>query len=147
MGKPISLELHHKNGINNDNRLENLQLLCPNCHSYTDNYRGKNIGTNPPETVEPKVFISKAKTKICPNCNSEFTGSNIYCSDTCYTSVRRNNIPNKEELMHKLEELKSFVQVVILFVLAQRLKCPPLHLPFLPFFLKLFHAKPKDLIF
>lgn len=41
--KPIKLELHHINGIHNDNRLENLQLLCPNCHSYTDNYRGKNI--------------------------------------------------------------------------------------------------------
>lgn len=39
----IPLELHHKNGNNTDNRLENLQLLCPNCHTLTDNYRGKNI--------------------------------------------------------------------------------------------------------
>lgn len=44
LGKPIPLELHHINGINTDNRLENLQLLCPNCHALTDNYRGKNVG-------------------------------------------------------------------------------------------------------
>ena len=42
MSMPIKLELHHINGVNTDNRLENLQLLCPNCHAYTDNYRGKN---------------------------------------------------------------------------------------------------------
>ena len=41
--KPIPLELHHINGIHSDNRLENLQLLCPNCHALTDSYRGKNI--------------------------------------------------------------------------------------------------------
>lgn len=38
----IPLELEHINGINTDNRLENLTLLCPNCHSFTDTYRGKN---------------------------------------------------------------------------------------------------------
>ena len=41
--KSIPLELHHINGIHSDNRLENLQLLCPNCHALTDSYRGKNI--------------------------------------------------------------------------------------------------------
>ena len=40
----IPLELHHINGIHSDNRLENLQVLCPNCHALTDNYRGKNKG-------------------------------------------------------------------------------------------------------
>lgn len=40
-GEPIPLELHHINGDNTDNRLENLQLLCPNCHALTDNYRGR----------------------------------------------------------------------------------------------------------
>ena len=41
-GKPIPLEIHHINGVNTDNRIDNLQLLCPNCHALTNNYRGKN---------------------------------------------------------------------------------------------------------
>lgn len=41
MGKPIALELHHVNGIKDDLRIENLQILCPNCHAFTDNYRGR----------------------------------------------------------------------------------------------------------
>jgi Zn finger protein HypA/HybF involved in hydrogenase expression len=44
LGKPIALELHHVNGIKDDLRIENLQILCPNCHAFTDNYRGKNQG-------------------------------------------------------------------------------------------------------
>lgn len=39
MGKPIPLELHHKDGDQHNNLLFNLSLLCPNCHTFTINYR------------------------------------------------------------------------------------------------------------
>jgi len=42
MGKPISIELEHVNGVHTDNRIENLMILCPNCHAQTPTYRGKN---------------------------------------------------------------------------------------------------------
>jgi len=43
-GKSMTLELHHLNGNNHDNSLDNLVFLCPNCHSQTSNSRGKNYG-------------------------------------------------------------------------------------------------------
>lgn len=42
LGKPLSMALHHVNGDGLDNRLENLQILCPNCHAQTDTYGGRN---------------------------------------------------------------------------------------------------------
>ena len=41
-GKSISLELDHVDGVRTNHKLENLRLLCPNCHSQTDTYRSKN---------------------------------------------------------------------------------------------------------
>ncbi|HEX6584634.1 MAG TPA: helix-turn-helix domain-containing protein [Thermoleophilaceae bacterium] len=41
LGNRLSMALHHVNGDGRDNRLGNLELLCPNCHSQTENFSGR----------------------------------------------------------------------------------------------------------
>lgn len=48
MGKPLTIELDHINGVHNDHRLENLRMLCPNCHSQTRTFRGRNVRRQQP---------------------------------------------------------------------------------------------------
>jgi hypothetical protein len=60
MGKPVSMQLHHKNGDGSDNRLPNLELLCGTCHSQTDTYGAKNANRHlrlvePPEDDQEDV--------------------------------------------------------------------------------------------
>jgi hypothetical protein len=43
-GKPLKLVLDHINGVNGDNRVENLQFLCPNCNSQQNTHGGSNKG-------------------------------------------------------------------------------------------------------
>ena len=43
-GKPLSIQIDHVNGVRDDHRLENLRMLCPNCHSQTDTYGARNRG-------------------------------------------------------------------------------------------------------
>lgn len=50
-GKPLTLQLDHINGVHNDNRVENLRFVCPNCHSQTHTYAGKSSKTIKPMKV------------------------------------------------------------------------------------------------
>ena len=59
-GGHISLELHHEDGDNSNNEINNLIYLCPNCHAMTDNYRGKNKENDSqtkPEIISEQEFI------------------------------------------------------------------------------------------
>lgn len=54
-GQQIPLELHHKNGNSRDNRIENLEYLCLNCHAITSNFRGKNINTGKTKITDEEL--------------------------------------------------------------------------------------------
>lgn len=57
-GHELVLEVDHINGINDDNRRANLEAICPNCHSVTDTWRGRNKPrTNGEKKVEDKELI------------------------------------------------------------------------------------------
>ena len=56
MHKPIPLEVHHIDGDELNSELDNLLLICPNCHALTDNYRGRNINKGT-EKVSDEEFV------------------------------------------------------------------------------------------
>lgn len=89
-GKPLVLILDHINGIYNDNRIENLRLLCPNCNSQTDTFAGRNC--------------KKAQKYYCPDCGKE----KLKTSKRCYKCAVRENYnskrPTKEELQREMLE-------------------------------------------
>ena len=58
LNQPIKLEVHHIDGDNTNNVLENLQLLCPNCHSYTDSW----CKTKPKIQVTDEQLIEALKS-------------------------------------------------------------------------------------
>ena len=66
-GKTLSLELDHINGINNDNRIENLRFLCPNCHSQTTTYGSRNqqINKSRYEITEKLRQLVESKYEEC----------------------------------------------------------------------------------
>jgi len=94
--KKISLQLDHINGERKDNRIENLRLLCPNCHSQTKTYAGKK---------------NKNQLKYnCRVCGCEITklSKKSICSKCFHISTRKvKNRPNKEELSKIVWEIPS----------------------------------------
>ena len=76
-GKKISLQLEHKNGVPNDNRLENLTFLCPNCHSQTETFASRTkVIKN--KNIEKRINIAKQHAiKKGGKCLSEeYDGAN-----------------------------------------------------------------------
>ena len=127
-GMPLSLHLHHKNGNHEDNGLDNLQVLCPNCHSQTDNYTGKNIKMKPIKSVKPPKEGTKIKKRsLIPIGSCELCGKDIYAFDEIICSKckslakekskRRNNEKYNIETVVKMveEEKKTYKEIADYF--------------------------------
>lgn len=119
-GLKIPLELDHINGVNDDNRIENLRLLCPNCHAQTDTYRGKNLKRNndskkliktKKENKAPRPKKEKIIKNECKVCKNK-TSNKSFCSDKCMYVFNSKNVPTKEELEMKIKIIGiNFVQL------------------------------------
>lgn len=92
-GKPLTLRLDHINGIHNDNRLENLRWVCPNCDSQLDTYCGRN-------QKDKKIHY------YCIDCGVEITGKALRCVK-CDHKLQRKvaDRPSKEELKEMIRTI------------------------------------------
>lgn len=101
-GHPLILQLHHINGDHNDNRLENLQILCPNCHSLTENFKGSKL---------------KKEQNYCLDCGEPIGKNSTYCrhcgpkhTNQPKAKVPKENRPSKKELL-ELIKTKPFTEI------------------------------------
>lgn len=99
-GKELTLILDHKNGINNDDRLENLHWVCPNCNQQLDTTNGKNINHG------------NHKINTCIDCGKVISAKAIRCLQCEYkhrTSQKVEGISREE--LKKLIRTTPFTQI------------------------------------
>ena len=127
MGKPIPLELHHKNGNHYDNNLENLEILCSNCHMQAHNYsnpqkkselnaelatellnKEEKLNSPKPQKIAEQGHKKKPhKERYCINCGKILTSEQKkYCSQECaheFVSKR----PSYIDFIEKIKEMNG----------------------------------------
>lgn len=94
VGNDIPLELHHIDGNPRNNCLENIQILCPNCHTLTENYKGKKRG-------------KKIEVRFCTNCGTKISrwSKSGLCNKCAAKKNRKVEHPSKEELEDLLKKM------------------------------------------
>ena len=80
-GRKMSLILDHINGVGNDNRIENLRIVCANCAATLETHCGRNL----------------PRERCCPGCGASFAPRNLrhrYCTLRCFNSTKTHG-PNR----------------------------------------------------
>lgn len=104
-GKSLVMQLHHIDGNNKNNSLDNLQMLCPNCHSQTENYCGS---------------ANEKKHNYCKDCGKEISENATYCTKCLGKHHRKVDRPKEEELINLFKEHKSFVKIGKIFGVSDK---------------------------
>ncbi len=126
LGEPIPLELDHIDGDKFNNIFENLRLLCPNCHSQTPSYRGKNKNKQSKYDYSQKEYLTyvgkkylhpkQQKKKIhinktCSDCDKIISESAIRCKKHAGLGIRAKiTWPDPNDIVKELQT-KSYLEL------------------------------------
>jgi len=109
-GEKLVLHLDHINGDGTDDRLENLRFLCPNCHSQTKTYTGRN------------KILGRHVPKYCIDCNKQVSHNQydrcFLCSQKWRGLTQRKFDPSKEEL-ENLVKSNSIIDIGLMFNVSE----------------------------
>ncbi len=123
LGELIPIELHHIDGDRSNNLIENLQILCNNCHTLTENYKSKNkdiiknnshycgcgniksINSKKCKECYIKYLNLKKENKNCLNCDKKIKINSSLCTKCFNLNQRKIERPPYEELISLIDEL------------------------------------------
>ena len=98
-GKHMSLILDHINGINNDNRIENLRIVCPNCDATLPTFSGRNVKTKYNVVLKKEIVI-----KYC-ECGKKIDNYSKKCVECNSIKQRKKERPSYDELKLEINNL------------------------------------------
>ena len=100
-GKKLTLIIDHINGVNNDNRLENLRIVCPNCNIQLDTHSGKNSKGNSVK-IEKKIYHCEQCGGMRKSTSSKLC---VSCDNKRRYEIRKVDRPSLKQLVQDIEEL------------------------------------------